>query len=172
VHFDAHFDTWPSEAERPYHHGTQFRLAIEEGLIDPAASVQIGIRGSKSATLFHVGLAGANGMQFITADEFARIGVDSVADRMRGIASRPCYVSLDIDCVDPAFAPGTGTPEVAGLSSREMIEMVRSLRGLQLIGFDLVEVSPPYDSSEITALLAANLVYELLLVLADATRTG
>ena len=117
-------------------------------------------------------MAGANGMQFITADEFARIGVDSAADRMRGIVSRPCYVSLDIDCVDPAFAPGTGTPEVAGLSSREMIEMVRSLRGFPLIGFDLVEVSPPYDSSEITALLAANLVYELLLVLADATRTG
>ncbi len=166
VHFDAHFDTWPSETERPYHHGTQFRLAVEEGLIDPAASLQIGIRGSLSATMFHLGLAGADGMRIITADEFARAGSAGALKEIRKLATRPCYVSLDIDCVDPAFAPGTGTPEVAGLTSREMLEMVRGLEGLRLIGFDLVEVAPAYDVSEITALLAANLVYEFLLVLA------
>lgn len=165
VHFDAHPDFWGGEADRPYHHGTVFRVAAAEGLIDPAASVQVGIRGSISATI--VGEARAAGFQVITADEFARRGVGSTLEAVHRIASRPTYVSLDIDCVDAAFAPGTGTPEVAGLSSREIVEMVRGLRGLSLVAFDLVEVSPPYDSSEITALLAANLVYELLLVLAE-----
>lgn len=165
VHFDAHPDFWGGEADRPYHHGTVFRVAAAEGLIDPAASVQVGIRGSISATI--VGEARAAGFQVITADEFARRGVGRTLEAVHRIASRPTYVSLDIDCVDAAFAPGTGTPEVAGLSSREIVEMVRGLRGLSLVAFDLVEVSPPYDSSEITALLAANLVYELLLVLAE-----
>jgi agmatinase len=164
VHFDAHPDFWGGEADRRYHHGTVFRVAIEEGLIDPAASVQIGIRGSISATI--IGQAQAAGFQVITADEFAREGVTVALEAMRTLATLPVYVSLDVDCVDPAFAPGTGTPEVAGLTSREIVEMVRGLRGLPLIAFDVVEVSPPYDSSEITALLAANLVYELLLVLA------
>jgi agmatinase len=165
VHFDAHPDFWSGEGDRRYHHGTVFKVATEEGLIDPAASVQIGIRGSISATI--VGQARAAGFHVITADEFAGQGVGATLEAVRRLATLPVYVSLDIDSVDPAYAPGTGTPEVAGLSSREIVELVRGLRGLPLAAFDLVEVSPPYDSAEITALLAANLVYELLLVLAE-----
>jgi agmatinase len=166
VHFDAHPDFWPPfSADRPIHHGTVFRIAAEEGLIDPAASVQIGIRGSISAGI--VDEVRAAGFHLMTADDFAHQGPRPTIEAIQRIASLPAYVSLDIDCVDPAFAPGTGTPEVAGLTSREIIELVRGLRGLPLAAFDLVEVAPAYDSSEITALLAANLVYELLLVLAE-----
>jgi len=168
VHFDSHPDFWGGEFGRRYHHGTLFRVAAEDGLIDPATSVQIGVRGSISATI--LGQARAAGFQIITADEFAHQGVGATLEAVHRIATLPTYVSLDIDSVDPAFAPGTGTPEVAGLSSREIVEMVRGLRGLPLVAFDVVEVSPPYDSSEITALLAANLVYELLMVLADRQR--
>jgi arginase family enzyme len=165
VHFDAHPDFWPpSSPDRPIHHGTVFHHAVNEGLIDPAASVQIGIRGSISAGM--VEKCRAAGFHVITADEFAHQGVRATVEAIQMAASLPVYVSLDIDAVDPAFAPGTGTPEVAGLTSREIIELVRGLRGLPLVGFDVVEVAPAYDSAEITALLAANLVYELLLVLA------
>ena len=167
IHFDAHPDFWPGTAERPYHHGTVFRVAVAEGLIDPTASVQIGIRGSISAGI--IAEARAAGLHLITAEEFARQGVRRTIEVLQRVASLPVYVSLDIDCVDPAFAPGTGTPEVAGLTSREIVELVRGLRGLPFVAFDVVEVCPPYDPSEITALLAANLVYEFLLALA-ATR--
>jgi arginase family enzyme len=166
VHFDAHPDFWPPTAdERPYHHGTMFHHAVKEGLIDPASSVQIGIRGSLSAGI--IADARAAGFHVITADEFAHQGVRATLEAVQRAASLPVYVSLDIDSVDPAFAPGTGTPEVAGLSSREILELVRGLRGLPLAAFDIVEVAPAYDSAEITALLAANLVFELLLVLAE-----
>ena len=164
VHFDAHPDYWPGTPERPYHHGTVFRRAEEEGLIDPAASVQVGIRGSISANL--VDEARAAGFHLLTGNEFAAQGVEATLRDIQRITRGPVYVSLDIDSVDPAFAPGTGTPEVAGLTSREIMDMVRGLSGLNIVGFDIVEVAPAYDSSEITALLAANLVYELLMVLA------
>jgi agmatinase len=134
-------------------------------LIDPAASVQIGIRGSLSVGI--IPEARRAGFNVITGEEFAHQGVRATVETMQRTASLPVYVSLDIDSVDPAFAPGTGTPEVAGLTSREIMELVRGLRGLPLVGFDVVEVAPAYDSAEITALLAANLVYELLLVLAE-----
>lgn len=165
VHFDAHPDFWPGVPERPYHHGTPFRRAAEEGLIDPASSVQIGIRGSISANL--IAECRAAGFQLLTASEFAAQGVAATLAHIRRIARAPVYVSLDIDAVDPAFAPGTGTPEVAGLTSREIVDLVRGLRGQDIVGFDVVEVAPAYDSAEITALLAANLVYEFLLVLAE-----
>lgn len=166
VHFDAHPDFWPGTPERPYHHGTVFRVAAQEGLIDPSSSVQIGIRGSISAGI--VSEARAAGFHLITADEFAHQGVRATVEAVQRTASLPVYVSLDIDSVDPAFAPGTGTPEVAGLTSREIVGLVRGLSGLPLAGFDVVEVCPAYDSSEITGLLAANLIYEFLLVLAAA----
>jgi agmatinase len=172
VHFDAHPDIWPPEADRPYNHSTNFSIAAEEGLIDPAASVQIGIRGSLSATVFELGLDRSAGFHIITADQFARQGSQATIEAIHLIAARPVYVSLDIDSVDPAFAPGTGTPEVAGLTSRDILELVRGLHGLPLAAFDLVEVSPPYDSSEITALLAANLVYEFLMLLAARDRSA
>ncbi len=164
VHFDAHPDFWAGTPERPYHHGTVFRRAAEEDLIDPSASVQVGIRGSISANL--IGEARAAGFHLFTATEFAAQGVETTLRDIQRLARRPVYVSLDIDSVDPAYAPGTGTPEVAGLTSREIVGLVRGLRGLDLAGFDVVEVAPAYDPSEITALLAANLVYEFLLVLA------
>lgn len=164
IHFDAHPDFWEGGPGRPYHHGTTFRLAVSEQLINPAGSAQIGIRGSISASI--VDEARQAGFNLITADEFARLGVGATLERIHSLARGPVYVSLDIDCVDPAFAPGTGTPEVAGLTSREIVELVRGLRGLSLVGFDVVEVAPPYDPAEITCLLAANLVYEFLLTLA------
>jgi agmatinase len=171
VHFDAHPDYWPpASPERPIHHGTTFRLAAEEGLIDPASSVQIGIRGSLSANL--IPEARAAGFHLLTADELARRGVAATLADIQRIARPPVYVSLDIDSVDPAFAPGTGTPEVAGLTSREIMDLVRGLRGLSIVAFDVVEVAPAYDSAEITALLAANLVYEFLLVLAESSADG
>ena len=166
VHFDAHPDFWPGVPERPYHHGTVFRRAAEEKLIDPATSVQIGIRGSISANL--IDEARAAGFHLITGTEFAAQGVAATLQQLRGHVRGPVYVSLDIDSVDPAFAPGTGTPEVAGLTSREIVDLVRGLRGLTFAGFDVVEVAPAYDSAEITSLLAANLVYEFLLVLAGS----
>ena len=166
VHFDAHPDFWPGVPERPYHHGTVFRRADEEGLIDTKTSVQIGIRGSISANL--IDEVRAAGFHVLTGSEFAARGVTGALDDIRRIVKAPVYVSLDIDCVDPAFAPGTGTPEVAGLTSREIVDMVRGLRGLQIVGFDIVEVAPAYDSAEITALLAANLAFEFLLALAES----
>jgi agmatinase len=164
VHFDAHPDFWEGPPGRPLHHGTVFRRAVEEGLIDPQASVQAGIRGSISANL--VEEARAAGFHLITGAEFAEMGVAETLSAIRERARLPVYVSLDIDCVDPAFAPGTGTPEVAGLTSREIVALVQGLGGLEFAGFDVVEVAPAYDSAEITALLAANLVYEFLLALA------
>lgn len=166
VHFDAHPDFWEAAApERPIHHGTTFRLAVQEGILDPASSVQVGIRGSLSANL--IDEARAAGFHLITGEEFAESGVEETIRDINRLVHGPTYVSLDIDSVDPAFAPGTGTPEVAGLTSREIMALVRGLRGLDLVAFDVVEVAPAYDSAEITALLAANLVYEFLLVLAE-----
>ena len=125
----------------------------------------MGIRGSLSANL--IDEARAAGFHLITGEEFAGSGVEATLQEIQRVARLPVYVSLDIDSVDPAFAPGTGTPEVAGLTSREIMGLVRGLRGLDLVAFDVVEVAPAYDSAEITALLAANLVHEFLLVLAD-----
>jgi arginase family enzyme len=165
VHFDAHPDFWRGPPGRPYHHGTVFRRASEEGLIDVSSSVQVGIRGSISSNL--IDECRAAGFHLITGAEFAAHGVEATLQDIHRIARPPIYVSLDIDSVDPAFAPGTGTPEVAGLTSREIMDLVRGLRGLNIAGFDVVEVAPAYDHAEITALLAANLVYEFLLALAD-----
>jgi agmatinase len=167
VHFDAHPDFWEGVPERPYHHGTVFRRATEEGLIEPRSSVQIGIRGSISANL--IDETRAAGFHLLTATEFAAQGVAATLADIHGTVRGPVYVSLDIDAVDPAYAPGTGTPEVAGLTSREIVDLVRGLSGLKMVGFDVVEVAPAYDSAEITALLAANLVFEFLLVLAGRT---
>jgi agmatinase/guanidinopropionase len=167
VHFDSHPDTWDWEFPgRPYSHGTPFRRALEEKLIDPARYVQIGLRGPTSGAADWQ-VARDLGVRVITMDEAAALGVPAVIDAVRGVAGAgPTYVSLDIDSADPAFAPGTGTPEVGGFTSHELLRLVRGLRGLRLVGFDLVEVSPPYDHGEITAILAANLAFEFLALLA------
>lgn len=165
LHFDAHPDFWQPAAGRPYHHGTVFRIAADEGLISLSNSIQIGIRGTISNMVTQD--ARDAGVNLLTADEFFTLGVAETLARVRATVTGPVYVSLDIDVCDPAYAPGTGTPEVAGLTSREIVALVRGLRGLPIVGIDVVEVSPPYDQSEITCLLAANLVYEFLEVLAD-----
>ncbi len=163
VHFDAHPDTWDEEFPgRKFSHGTPFRRAIDEGLIDLDAYVQIGIRGPTPAAHDYDD-ARRLGARMITFDEALSLGTDGViAEIRRRVGPRPMYLTFDIDAVDPAFAPGTGTPEVGGFSSWQALQMVRGLRGLNLVGCDLVEVSPPFDSQGITAILAANLAFEFL----------
>jgi agmatinase/guanidinopropionase len=162
VHFDSHPDTWDTEfGGRPYSHGTPFRRALEERLIDPARYIQVGLRGPTSGAADWQD-ARDLGVRVITMDEAAEIGLPAVLAAIHTTAAGPTYVSLDIDSADPAFAPGTGTPEVGGFTSHELLRLVRGLRGLQLVGFDLVEVSPPYDHGDITAILAANLAFEFL----------
>jgi len=171
IHFDSHPDTWDWEfKDQPYSHGTPFRRAIEEGLIDTSAYIQIGIRGPTS---WASDLAGAEkmGAKILTIDQVFEMGIPSVISTMQAlVGDRPVYVSLDIDSVDPAFAPGTGTPEVGGLSSYQILQLVRGLQGMQIIGIDLVEVSPPYDHGDITAILASNLAFEFISLLALQNR--
>jgi agmatinase len=173
LHFDSHPDTWDSEfGGRPYSHGTPFRRALEEKLIDPTRYVQLGLRGPTSGAEDWQ-TARDLGAQVITMDEASALGVPAVLARLQSaLAGGPVYVSLDIDSADPAYAPGTGTPEVGGFTSRELLQLVRGLQGLDLVGFDLVEVSPPYDHGDITAILAANLAFEFLSLWAAARRAG
>lgn len=167
IQFDAHPDTWDTEfGGYRYSHGTPFRRAAEEQLIDTSAWVQIGIRGPTGGPQDYAD-ARDLGARLMTTDEAIRLGTEAVVAEIRQrVGDRPAYVTLDIDAIDPAFAPGTGTPEVGGLTSWQMLQLVRGLRGLNLVGFDLVEVSPPYDHSGITAILASNLVFEYLSLIA------
>ncbi|MGH2593816.1 MAG: agmatinase, partial [Anaerolineae bacterium] len=167
VHFDSHPDTWHSEfGNRPYSHGTPFRRAIEENLIDTGAYIQVGIRGPTSAAN-DLQDARDLGARVITIDEAMSIGIPAILDEVQArAAGKKVYVSFDIDAVDPAFAPGTGTPEVGGFTSYQALQLLRGLKGLDLVGFDLVEVSPPYDHGDITAILASNLVFEFLSLIA------
>jgi agmatinase/guanidinopropionase len=162
VHFDSHRDTEPGA----FHHGTPFRHAAEEGLVDPRAVVQVGIRGPLSSPE-HEEISKRLGVRVLTNDMCFAMGMPAVVQTIHHVVRGRCvYVSLDIDAVDPAYAPGTGTPEVGGFTSYQMVQLVRGLQGLNLVGFDLVEVSPPYDAGDITSILAANLVFEYLSVLA------
>jgi guanidinopropionase len=167
VHFDAHSDTNDSYfGGNRYTHGTPFRRAIEEGLLDPRRIVQIGIRGSVYEVDEHR-WATDQGIRVIYMEEFVRRGPTSVMDEARGIAGdAPVYVSFDIDCIDPSMAPGTGTPELGGFTTREAQEMVRLLDGLNIVGADVVEVAPPFDVGGMTALAGATMMFELLCVMA------
>ena len=163
VQLDAHGDTWDEYFGQRYFHGTTFKRAVEEGLLEPRASVQAGMRGS----LYGAGdLQEARDLGFtvLSTDELRDLGADAYGALVREKAgSRPVFVSFDVDFLDPAVAPGTGTPEVGGFSTAEALAFVRSLRGLALAGCDVVEVSPPYDGpGQQTALAAANVLYELL----------
>ena len=167
VQFDSHIDTWDEDFGSRLFHGSSFYYAVTEGLVDPARFVQVGIRGpmySADDFAFHQ----ARGITVIGIDEVMRTGAGPVAGTIRSVlGSGPAYVSFDIDAVDPAFAPGTGTPEVGGLTSHQAQLILRGLVGLNLVGCDVVEVSPPFDGpGQITSVLAANLVFELLSVLA------
>ncbi len=170
IHFDAHTDTYDSFFGSRYNHGTPFRRAVEEGLLDPKRMVQIGLRGAISHA-DNYDFARSAGIRLIFIEELVERGVSDVMAEARTIAgSRPTYVSFDIDMIDPSIAPGTGTPEIGGVTAREAQAMIRSLRGLNAVGIDLVEVSPPLDPTGGTALLAATLMFELLCVLAESVK--
>ncbi len=166
LHFDAHLDTWDTYFGAPYTHGTPFRRASEEGLIDRERSMHVGIRGPLySAADFDDD--SRLGFAVVRADDYESDGVPRAVERMRRrLAGGPVYVSVDIDVLDPAAAPGTGTPEAGGLTSRELLGTLRGLAGLDVVGVDVVEVAPAYDHAEITGIAAAHVIYDLLAVLA------
>ena len=162
LHFDAHLDTWDSYFGAEYTHGTPFRRAVEEGILDTEAISHVGTRGP---------LYGKRdleddrrfGFGIVTSSDVFRQGVDEVTAKLRDrIGTRPLYVSVDIDVLDPAHAPGTGTPEAGGMTSRELLEILRGLRGLNLVGADVVEVAPAYDHADITAVAASHVAYDLI----------
>jgi guanidinopropionase len=167
IHFDAHSDTNDKYfGENRYTHGTPFRRAVEENLLDPKRCVQIAIRGSYyHASDFN--FARECGFRIIGMDEVMDRGIESVmAEARKIVGSPPCYISFDIDCLDPAFAPGTGTPEIGGLTTREAQRALRLLRGCRIAGADVVEVSPPFDPSGLTAFTGATMMFELLCAIA------
>jgi agmatinase len=165
LHFDAHLDTWDTYFGEPYTHGTPFRRASEEGILDTSALSHVGTRGP---------LYGKRdleedrrlGFGIVTSGDVMRRGVAETVDALRQrIGDRPLYVSVDIDVLDPAHAPGTGTPEAGGMTSRELLEILRGLRDLNLIGADVVELAPAYDHAEITAIAASHVAYDLVSLL-------
>jgi agmatinase len=171
VHFDAHLDTWDTYFGAAYTHGTPFRRAAEEGLLDQTGCLHVGIRGPLYAAS-DLSDDGDLGFQVVSAPELEDLRVAGLVQRIADrVGGRPVYVSLDIDVLDPAHAPGTGTPEAGGLSSRELLAALRSFAGLRLVGADIVEVAPAYDHAQITGIAAAHAGYELLSALA-AGRDG
>lgn len=168
VHFDAHTDTWDRYfGDCKYTHGTPFRRAIEEGILDPKRTVQIGIRGGLySENDDKWGLE--QGIRVMRIEEFNELGVTKAIEVAREVVGdQSCYISFDVDCLDPVFAPGTGTPEIGGLTTVEAQQMLRGLLGLNLVGADVVEVSPPFDPSGATALVGATLMWEILCLLSN-----
>jgi len=166
IHFDAHSDTSDEYFGKPYNHGTPFARAVEENLLLVDKSIQVGLRGSIFSKN-HLEIPKKLGFEIITMTELQEIGVEKLIQRIqKRVGDTKVFLSFDIDFVDPAFAPGTGTPEVGGVTSGEAMTIVRGLKDLNFVGFDVVEVLPALDPSEITALLAANIVYEFISILA------
>lgn len=168
VHFDSHVDTYDTYMGAGVTHGTGFRRAAEEGLFDRNRCMHVGIRGSKYGP---EDLRDDAGFGFVVMGtwEIDRIGTAGYVERiMERVGDRPTYLSIDIDVLDPAFAPATGTPEAGGFSSRELLGILRGLRGIHLVGADIVEVAPAYDHADITSIAAANVAYELLSLMAPA----
>jgi len=166
VQIDAHPDTWDGHFGKKYNHGTVFRRAVEEGLLDTDRVIQVGIRGpiydyedyEQSRRL---------GLELVTMEEVRQIGLAAVIERMRSrLGTGPTFMSFDIDSLDPVYAPGTGTPEVGGFTSYEALQLVRGLTGVEFVGADLVEVVPAFDSGEVTTMAAANVIFEFLSLLA------
>jgi agmatinase len=163
IDFDAHTDAWDSFYGEKYNHGTWMRRAIEEGLVDVDHSIEVGLRGSVYGPEDWPALKRELGLDYIPTHEVLAetldVTIDAIRDRVGG---RPTFISFDIDVVDPAFAPGTGTPEAGGLSSYQALQLIRGLQGIDFVGFDVVEVIPSYDSGEVTAILAANLAFKMI----------
>jgi agmatinase len=170
VHFDAHLDTWNTYFDAPYTHGTPFRRASEQGLIVRGSSAHVGIRGSlydRQDLLDDEEL----GFTIVHCRDIDRIGVDGIVERVvERVGDHPVYVSIDIDVLDPAFAPATGTPEAGGMTSRELLGVLRGMRELRLVGADIVEFAPAYDHAEVTAVAAANLAYELVTIMSEQAK--
>ncbi len=168
VHIDAHTDTKDEFLGCKLYHGSPFRRAVDDGVLDPARAVQIGIRGAQN-TVEGWDFSIESGMRVIYMEEFTDMGVEAaIAEARRVVGDGPTYITFDIDGLDPVYAPGTGTPEVGGLTTIEAQRLIRGLRGLHLVGGDLVEVAPPFDPTGNTALVGATMMYEMLCVIADS----
>ena len=167
VHIDAHTDTWDQWMGSKLNHGAPFRRAVEDGLLDPKRTIQVGIRGAQNSDEGWK-FSQESGMRVIFIEEFRELGFKSVLNEIKSvIGDEKSYLSFDIDSIDPVYAPGTGTPEIGGLTPFEGQQIIRGLRGKNLVGADLVEVSPPFDQSGNTALVAATLVYEILCIISE-----
>jgi guanidinopropionase len=167
VHIDAHTDTWGEFFGSKFTHGAPFRLAVEDGLLDPKRTIQIGIRGGQNY-MDGIEFSLSHGMRVVFIEEFAELGVDRIIEEARRVVGDgPTYISFDVDGLDPVYAPGTGTPEIGGLTTLEAQRLLRGLRGLNLIGGDVVEVAPPYDQTGNTALVGATMMFEILCLIAD-----
>jgi agmatinase len=167
IDFDSHTDAWDSYFGEKYNHGTWMRRAIEEGLVDVGRSIEVGLRGSVYEADDWTSLRTELGLDYVTTEDLLALGPQAVAQRIRDrVGDGPAFISFDIDVVDPAFAPGTGTPEAGGPSARDLLAIVRGLTGIDFVGFDVVEVIPAYDPAGQTATLAANLAYEMLSLVA------
>jgi agmatinase len=167
IDFDSHTDAWDSYFGEKYNHGTWMRRAIEEGLVDVAHSIEVGLRGPIYDRDDWTDLRDELGLEYLTTEEVLDIGPVATAERIRErVAGATAFISFDIDVVDPAFAPGTGTPEPGGLSAHDALAIVRRLTDIDFVGFDVVEVIPAYDPAGQTAFLAANLAYEMLSLVA------
>jgi len=172
IHFDSHTDTVDSYFGKKYNHGTPFARAVEEGLIDTRHSIQLGMR----ATFYSkedIQQSRDLGFELLTSFEIHEIGIDTVIERiLKRVGDKKAFLTFDIDFADPAFAPGTGTPETGGFTSHECLKLIRSLRDIHFVGFDVVEVLPMYDPTQITALLASNIAYEYISILAYQKEKG
>ena len=168
VHFDAHCDTGDDYLGSKFHHGAPFRRGVEEGLLDPQRTIQIGIRGPLNDPDVWK-FSEDSGMRVVSIEEFYDSGWRAVmAEARKVVGEGPTYISFDVDGLDPVYAPGTGTPEVGGFTTHEAQQMIRSLRGLQLFGGDVVEVAPPFDPSGTTALVGASIMFEILCVVSES----
>jgi guanidinopropionase len=175
VHIDAHTDTWGEIWGSKFHHGAPFRLAVEDGLLDPKRTIQIGIRGGQNF-LDGIDFSLSNGMRVVFIEEFAELGVKNIIEEARKVVGDgPTYISFDVDGLDPVYAPGTGTPEIGGLTTLEAQLLLQGLGGLNLVGGDVVEVAPPFDNTGNTSLVGATIMFEILCLLAaqfsDANRS-
>ena len=170
IHIDAHTDTSDTFLGSDLHHGAPFRRAVESGCVDPGRTIQIGIRGAQNNTEGWEYSLG-KGMRVIFMDEVDQLGINGVIEEaLRVVGDAPTYLTFDVDGIDPAYTPGTGTPEVGGFTTREALALLRGFQGLNFVGADVVEVAPPFDNSGNTALVGATLMYEILCLLVETVQ--